>query len=69
MNKTFLDLSGWAIALISLIVNVLQLLKNNDLKKRLSKATQHVGDNSEANQQTHSGHGDNINVRGNARIK
>lgn len=62
MSDDFLKISGWAIAVISLIVNILQYFKNDSLKKQISKASQKVGDNSNANQQTHSGTGHNVNA-------
>lgn len=54
MENNFLQYSGWAIALLSLIVNILQLMQNNSLRKKIQKT-----------KQKHSGTGDNINVGGN----
>lgn len=62
-------ISGWVIALLSLVVNVLQLIKNNELRHQITNPAQIVGTNSKANQQTHSGQGDNININGNADIR
>ena len=69
MGTSFWTISGWAIALLSLVVNFLQLLKNTELKKKLTKSSQTVGDNSNANQQTHSGEGHNISAGGNVDVK
>lgn len=69
MSDDFLKISGWIVAVLSLIVNVMQLLKNNALKQQISKASQRVGDNSTANQQTHSGSGHNVNAGRDANIK
>jgi heme exporter protein D len=69
MNNDFLQWSGWGIAVLSLIVNVLQLLKNNALKQQIAKSNQTVGDNSKANQQTHSGTGHNVNAGRDANIQ
>ena len=66
MNKEFLEVSGWILAVISLIVNILQYFKNADLKTQVSK--QNIGDNSEGTQQTHTGTGHNINTRGNVNV-
>lgn len=68
MDNDFFQISGWLFAVISVIVNVLQLVQNSSLKKRLAKSKQSVGDNSTANQQTHSGTGHNINSGGNANV-
>ena len=65
----FLTISGWLIALASLIVNILQLRTNNALKAKITNPTQTVGNHSNGTQQTHSGTGDNITVKGNADIK
>ncbi|GAB2458177.1 hypothetical protein GCM10011375_07280 [Hymenobacter qilianensis] len=59
MSEEFIKFSGWAIAAASLVVNILQLLKNNDLKKEINSSTQTVGANARANQQTSSGSGSN----------
>lgn len=56
----FLAISGWLFALGSLIVNIIQLRNNNKLKKQIEISSN--------NQQSHSGHGDNINVGGDANI-
>ncbi len=69
METSFWTISGWVIALLSLVVNFLQLQKNADLKKKLTKSDQSVGDNSTATQQTHSGDGHNINAGGNVDLK
>lgn len=60
----FWTISGWAIALLSLLVNILQLLKNTELKKQVSSAKQNVGDGSTSVQQTHSGNGNITNIGG-----
>lgn len=62
--EDFFKYTGWLIALISLVVNFLQLRKNQELKNTIK---QNVGNNSTANQQTHLGDGDNVNVGGNYR--
>lgn len=69
METSFWTISGWVIAFLSLIVNILQLQKNTDLKKKLTKSDQNVGDNSKASQQTHSGEGHNVKAGGNVDIK
>lgn len=69
MDTSFWTISGWAIALLSLVVNFLQLQKNTELKKKLTNSNQTVGDNSNPNQQTHSGEGHNISAGGNVDIK
>lgn len=68
----FIEYTGWLIALLSLVVNIIQVFKNNQLKKEIKlnqrqdgHQNQQVGNNSTANQQSHSGNGDNINVGGN----
>lgn len=58
--ENFWTISGWLIAFISLIVNILQLNQNKALKKRVVKAEQSVGDNSSAKQQVNTGSGDNL---------
>lgn len=65
---SFWTISGWLIALLSLCVNTLQLLKNNELKKKITNTKQKVGDNSTSNQQAHSGTGHNVNSQGNVRL-
>jgi len=57
----FWTVSGWAIALIALLVNILQLLQNQSLKNKIN-SSQTIGDKSSGVQQTHSGNGDNINA-------
>lgn len=69
MYPDFWTISGWVIALLSLIVNFLQLLKNNELKHQIINPSQKAGKKSNLNQQSHSGHGDNININGNVDIK
>lgn len=69
MDTSFWTISGWAIALLSLVVNFLQLKKNNELKKKVTKSTQQIGDNSSGTQQTHSGGGHNISAGGNVDTK
>lgn len=69
MNNDFLQWSGWAVAVLSLIVNVAQLLKNSALKQQVSKASQRVGDHSTTNLQTHSGAGHNVNADRDVNIK
>ncbi len=59
MEQNFWTISGWFIAFLSLIVNFLQLRKNKDLSKKITKTDQSVGDNSSAKQQVNSGSGDN----------
>jgi hypothetical protein len=69
MDNSFWTISGWAIALLSLIVNFLQLQKNTELKKKKTTSDQQVGSNATATQQTHSGDGHNVNAGGNVEIK
>jgi hypothetical protein len=59
----WLTVSGWIVSLLSLIVNTLQLLKNADLKKQLSKATLTATNSLNPTQQTHSGTGSNISIQ------
>lgn len=68
MDTSFWTISGWIIALLSLVVNFLQLQKNVELKKKFTKSNQSVGNNSTASQQTHSGDGHNINAGGNVDV-
>lgn len=65
----FWTITGWLIALLSLIVNILQLRENRKLKGATTKNTQSAGDHSKLIHQTHSGHGDNINVAGKTGIR
>lgn len=58
-QDTFLKVSGWAIAAISLIVNILQLNKNNELKRKTTTTSQTLGTNSRASQQVSTGAGSN----------
>jgi hypothetical protein len=58
-QDTFLKISGWAIAAVSLIVNILQLRKNNELKRKTTTTSQTLGTNSRANQQVSTGAGSN----------
>lgn len=53
---------GSIVGVISLIINIIQLRTNNILKKKVNSYKQVVGDGSSANQQTHSGQGDNISA-------
>ncbi len=67
--KNILEISGWVIALLSLIVNYLQYQKNSELTRQVKKSTtQEIGDNSIANQQTHTGTGHNVNAGRDANI-
>ena len=61
MDASFLALSGWFIAIASLVVNVLQLLKNNDLKKKIATSTQTASGSAKPNQQVSFGDGGNFN--------
>ncbi len=54
-------------AIISIVLNVIQLLQNQSLKKKLH-AQQTVGNNSNPVQQTHSGQGHNVNAGGNVKL-
>jgi len=65
----FWTVSGWVIALLSLIVNVLMFLKNQKLNTQITTFGQTVGNNSNVVRQTHTGTGDNIAVKGKADIK
>lgn len=56
----FWTISGWLFALFSLVVNLLQLKKNKELKNKLSNTATTSGKNSPINQQTSSGKGDNL---------
>lgn len=56
----FWTITGWLIALLSLIVNALQLRKNRELNNKLSNTANTSGKNSPVNQQTSSGTGDNL---------
>ncbi|GAA4458071.1 hypothetical protein GCM10023092_25830 [Rurimicrobium arvi] len=58
---------GGVTAIISIILNILQLLQNQSLKNKLH-AQQTVGNNSNPVQQTHSGHGHNVNAGGNVQL-
>jgi hypothetical protein len=69
MDTSFWTISGWVIALLSLIVNFLQLQRNTELKKKMTASSQTVGDNSNPNQQTHLGTGHNISAGGNVDVK
>ena len=69
MDSNFLAISGWIIALLSLVVNFLQLQNNKSLKKKLTTSSLNVGENSTGTQQTHSGEGHNVNSGGNVDIK
>lgn len=62
----FWTVSGWIIALLALLVNILQLIKNNELKNKI--ALFEVKNNVTTAQQTHSGHGHNINAANNVKI-
>ena len=63
--EDFLSITGWLIALGSLIVNIVQLRANKRLKNQISL---NMKSSPDSNQQTHSGTGDNINVGGDANI-
>lgn len=63
----FWTITGWIIALLALIVNVLQLFQNRKLKKVIIQIQDSSSTNS-STKQTHSGKGDNITIRGNANI-
>lgn len=65
----FWTISAVVIALISLVVNILQYLANKKLKKEIiNKTIQKTEDHSEGIQQTHSGKGNNVNIKGNVDI-
>ncbi len=59
----FWTISGWGIALLSLIVNALQLFDRREMNKKLTKFKDIHGD-VESNIQSHTGKGHNINVKG-----
>ena len=61
MDNSFLSISGWVIAVLALIVNVIQLFQNNSLKKKIVHYQQ-LGNNSTAVHQNNSGTGDNTNA-------
>jgi hypothetical protein len=69
MQTSFWTISGWLFALLSLIVNFLQLRKNKKLKENVISLKQNASGNSHATQQHHSGNGDNINAGGNLNLK
>lgn len=64
----FWTITGWLIALLSLIVNTLQLIKNRELSNKLSNTANTAGKNSPINQQTSSGNGDNLMSGGDINI-
>jgi hypothetical protein len=59
MDASFWTISGWAIALISLVINYLQLQKNNDLKVKVNLKNESLEGNAKAKQQYSAGNGDN----------
>lgn len=64
----FWTISGWVIGLLSLFINYLQYQENQELKSKINVSSQNAGRDAESNQQSHSGKGDNINIKGNTEL-
>lgn len=69
MDNSTWTIVGVIVTIIALIVGILQLVKSNGGSSKSLKSNQKIGDGSTANQQTHSGNGDNINAGGDVNLK
>lgn len=56
----FWTVSGWIIALMSLIVNFMLLKQNKEIKDQNSNTVKNTGNMGDSIQQSHSGYGNNV---------